>query len=56
MSEYRIDVSGSPVSNWRDFKAVIEKQKSPFDEYYFVYREDWMENLRTLWMKSKSGS
>lgn len=40
MSEYRIDVSGGPVANWRELKIEIEKQNSPFDEYFYVYCED----------------
>ena len=40
MSEYRVDVIGDPVANWRELKAEIQKQNSPFDEYYYVYHED----------------
>lgn len=40
MSEYRIDLIGGPVANWRELKAEIEKQTSPFGEYFYVYRED----------------
>lgn len=40
MSKYQIDLVGSSVLNWRELKAVIEKQSSLFDEYYYVYHED----------------
>ncbi|ALA07263.1 hypothetical protein SECTIM467_139 [Brevibacillus phage SecTim467] len=40
MSKYQIDLVGSSVSNWRALKAVIEKQSSLLDEYFYVYRED----------------
>ncbi|AGR47605.1 hypothetical protein DAVIES_84 [Brevibacillus phage Davies] len=40
MSKYQIDLVGSSVSNWRELKAVIEKQSSLFDEYYYVYCEE----------------
>jgi hypothetical protein len=39
MSGYRIDVSGGPVAR-RGLKVAIEQQSSPFDEYFYVYRED----------------
>ncbi|RFB35707.1 hypothetical protein [Brevibacillus sp. VP] len=40
MSKYQIDLVGSSVSNWRELKAVIEKQSSLLDEYFYVYCED----------------
>ncbi|OAJ75227.1 hypothetical protein AYJ08_00315 [Brevibacillus sp. SKDU10] len=44
MSKNRIDLIGGLVSNWRELKAEIEKQSTPFNVYFYVYHEDDSED------------